>query len=248
MTTRICIVVPVFRHAVSAAQLAKRLRTFSLPSIFVDDGNEAEDAAVIARISREHDFVTVIRRQTNGGKGAAVVTGLSAAAAAGYTHALQIDSDEQHDIADIPRFIEAARAEPTALIAGAPRFDATAPWGRRIGRQLSRVCVWGETLSFDIDDPMCGYRVYPLASTLEAAKSGWLGRRMDFDIEILVRLHWLDVPFRSIPTVIVYPDGGTSNFQLFRDNWRISAMHARLLLRMVMRLITGRLALRRGMA
>ena len=248
MTARVCIVVPVFRHEASAAQLAKRLRPFNLPSIFVDDGNETEAAAIIARLSKEHDFITVIRREANGGKGAAVLTGLFAAAAAGYTHALQIDSDEQHDVADIPRFIEAARAEPAALVAGVPRFDATAPLGRRIGRQLSRVCVWGETLSFDINDPMCGYRIYPLASTLEAARSGWLGMRMDFDIEILVRLHWLGVPFRSIPIVIVYPKNGISNFQLFRDNWRISAMHARLLLGMVMRLITGRLASRRGVA
>jgi glycosyltransferase involved in cell wall biosynthesis len=248
VTARICIVAPVFRHAESAALLARRLRTFNLPTIFVDDGNGPEDAAVIARISEEHDFVTVIRREVNGGKGAAVLAGLCAAAAAGYTHALQIDSDAQHDIADIPRFVEAARAEPETLVAGAPRFDETAPLGRRIGRQLSRVCVWGETLSFDIDDPMCGYRVYPLASTLEAANSGWLGTRMDFDIEILVRLHWLGVPFRSIPTDIVYPEGGISNFRLFGDNWRISAMHTRLLLGMVIRLTTGRLALRRGMA
>lgn len=244
MTPSLCIVVPVYRHAAAAARLADRLAAFGLPAIFVDDGNTPDEAQAIARIGSDHGFVTVVRRAANGGKGAAVLEGLRAAAAAGHTHALQIDGDGQHDTADIPRFVEASRREPEALVAGAPCFDASAPLGRRIGRTISQVCVWAETLSLDIRDPMCGYRVYPVAATLRAADSPWLGRRMDFDIEILVRLHWLGVPFRSIPTAVTYPQGGVSNFRMLRDNWLISAMHTRLLLGMAGRLLTGRLPAR----
>jgi hypothetical protein len=71
---------------------------------------------------------------------------------------------------------------------------------------------------------------------------------MDFDIEILVRLHWLGVPFRSVPTVVSYPEGGVSNFQLLRDNWLISAMHTRLLLGMAGRLLSGHFRMRKAPA
>lgn len=245
MIPQLCLIVPVYRHAATAVRLMNSLRAYGLPVFLVDDGNTAEDAAILARSGAEHAFVTVVRRHENGGKGAAVIDGLRAAAMAGHSHALQIDADGQHDIADIPRFIEATRRNPDALIAGVPQFDATAPLGRRVGRVISRVCVWAETLSLDIADPMCGFRVYPIAATLRAAESRWLGMRMDFDIEILVRLHWLGVPFRSIRTAVIYPQGGISNFRMLKDNVRISAMHTRLLLGMAGRLATGHF-LRRG--
>jgi hypothetical protein len=47
---------------------------------------------------------------------------------------------------------------------------------------------------------MCGFRVYPLAATVPLLDRFRLGRRMDFDIEILVRLHWQGVPMRWLPT------------------------------------------------
>ena len=65
--------------------------------------------------------------------------------------------------------------------------------------------VWLETLSFDIVDSMCGFRVYPLAPTLALLDRQRLGPRMDFDTEILVRLHWRDVPMRWLPTRVSYP-------------------------------------------
>ena len=56
----------------------------------------------------------MIRRERNGGKGAAVKTGLRAARELGFTHALQIDADGQHDAADIPKFLARAAEQPAA--------------------------------------------------------------------------------------------------------------------------------------
>ncbi|MCH8686369.1 glycosyltransferase family 2 protein [Pedomonas mirosovicensis] len=242
MTGSYAIVVPVYRHGREAARLAARLAEVGLPAYFVDDGNEAETARLLQALPGRFPHVRVIRREENGGKGAAVLTGLKAALADGHSHALQIDSDGQHNLADIPRFLAASRETPQALISGHPQFDVSAPLGRRIGRQITRLCVWLETLSLDIVDPMCGFRVYPLAPTLQVADSASsLGRRMDFDVEILVRLHWAGVAIRSLPTVVIYPEGGVSNFRMLADNGRISWMHTRLILGMVGRGLTGRL-------
>ncbi len=127
---------------------------------------------------------------------------------------MQIDADGQHDVADVPRFVEAARAEPAAVIPGRPVYDASAPKFARYGRYLTHVWVWIETLSFEIRDSMCGFRLYPLDLVCALIDRVALPERMDFDIEILVRLHWQHALFRSIPTRVTYATDGVSHFDM----------------------------------
>jgi hypothetical protein len=82
---------------------------------------------------------------------------------------------------------------------------------------------------------MCGYRLYPLAPVLALIESAKIGKRMDFDSDILVRLAWRNQPMRWLPTKVHYPTDGLSHFRLFRDNVRISAMHTRLFFGMLVR-------------
>ena len=64
--------------------------------------------------------------------------------------------------------------------------------------------------------------------TLALLDAMTLGQRMDFDTEILVRLHWRQQPMVWLPTRVHYPADGVSHFRLWRDNLLISSMHARL--------------------
>lgn len=231
---RPCLVVPVFNHGVSARALTEAVVPLGIPVFLVDDGSRLEQDALQEAANAPH--VTLIRRGVNGGKGAAVMTGLEAAHKAGFTHALQIDADGQHDSAEIPGFLEAAKADPGAMIAGAPHYDESVPRTRLIARYLTHVWVWIETLSFDIEDAMCGFRVYPLEPVMRILQTARPGKRMDFDPEILVRLHWAGVRVRSRPARVIYPEGGRSNFRLFADNGLITLMHTRLFFGMLWRL------------
>src|SRR6185295_10895949 len=76
---------------------------------------------------------------------------------------LQIDADGQHDAPDIPKFLARARAKPGAVICGVPVYDESVPMGRLVGRYATHVWVWINSLSLEIRDSMCGFRVYPLA-------------------------------------------------------------------------------------
>src|SRR5262249_45436895 len=156
-----------------------------LPVILVDDGSDPACAHELQRLSKLAD-VTLLRHEFNRGKGAAVTTGLRAARQHGFTHAVQVDADGQHTLSDIRHFVDDARNHPGSLVCGAPQFDMSMPTSRRYGRHLNHGVVWLETLSFDIVDSMCGFRVYPLAPTLALLDAQRLGSRMDFDIEILV--------------------------------------------------------------
>src|SRR5204863_7835726 len=137
--------------------------------------------------------------------------------------ALRLDADGQHRPSDVPRLLAAARAQPDALVSGQPIYDESVPRSRRYGRYVTHVWVWINTLSFAIKDSMCGLRVYPLTAVCALWRKARIGRRMDFDVEIMVRSAWAGIPIISVPTQVSYPSDGISHFHLWRDNLAISA-------------------------
>lgn len=232
---KICLAIPVYNHAEALSGLLEALRPEGLPCLLIDDASD--DPGALDRLAgRESSWVRLLRHPRNLGKGAAVMTGAREAFRSGYTHLLQIDADGQHAPADVPRFLEAAAASPGAVVCGVPLFDESAPDARRWGRLATNLWIWINTLSFEIRDGMCGFRLYPLAPLLELAGSVRLGQRMDFDPEVLVRLKWRGLRFEQVQTRVRYPSDGRSNFRLGLDNWLISRMHARLFFAMLGRL------------
>lgn len=232
-----CIVIPCYNHSAGLAQVLAQLAVYHLPCFVVDDGSDTSEHQRLQQLAASTAGVTLLQLAHNSGKGAAVLHGLQAAAQAGYSHALQIDADGQHNVQDVPKMLLQARQYPTALISGRPVYDAAMPRARRYGRWLTHVWVWIETLSLSIEDSMCGFRIYPLAATLAlAARYPAIGKRMDFDIEIMVRLYWLGHDCRFVPTRVQYPPGGVSHFKALQDNLKISWLHCRLVFGMLVRI------------
>lgn len=227
--------VPVYNHATTVGAVVRALHDLTLPVILIDDGSDIECASVLDALATL-SATSLLRLPSNGGKGGAVVAGLREACAKGYSHALQLDADGQHDVAALPTFLAAMREMPQAVIAGFPRYDASVPTGRLLGRYATHVWVWINTLSCRIRDSMCGLRIYPLAATLPVLDTMPPQSRMEFDTEILVRLDWAGVPIRNLPVAVHYPPDGVSHFRPWRDNVRISGMHARLFFGMLRRL------------
>ncbi|MBB6187025.1 glycosyltransferase family 2 protein [Rhodanobacter sp. MP7CTX1] len=230
-----CALIPIYNHKDTIARTVQALRAYELPVMIVDDGSDAATRDVLDTLVREISGVHLLRLPHNQGKGRALTTGLLAAHEAGYTHALQIDADGQHDTTDVPHFLAEARAHPQALICGRAVYDDSVPRARLYGRYVTHFFVWMETLSFEISDSMCGYRLYPLVATCAEIARAPLPARMDFDTEMAVRLAWRGVPMRNLATRVIYPENGLSHFRMLHDNLRISAMHTRLLLGMLPR-------------
>jgi len=229
-------VIPCYNHPQTIGLMVHAVRMHGLHVVVVDDGSASDCAEVLDQLARQlPDDMTLVRLPVNQGKGGAMMAGLRQAFAMGYTHALQIDADGQHDVGDLPRFLSWAKTHPQAVICGQPIYDASVPKGRLYGRYLTHVWVWINTLSLSIRDSMCGYRVYPLQSVIDVLDSAALGRRMDFDPEILVRLCWQGLPICSVPTKVSYPLDGVSHFKMLQDNVLISRMHARLFVGMLWR-------------
>lgn len=232
---RLCAVIPSYRHVSALPALTRELRARCDSIIVVDDGNAAPERDAIAAL-RAPD-IDIVRLEQNSGKGAAMIAGFRRAIESGFTHALQIDADGQHDVADVPKFVEAARANPKALICGQAVYDQSVPKSRKIGRYITHFWVHVETASLDIADSMCGFRLYPLALVERVIAHTAIGARMDFDTEMAVHMHWRGAPVINIPTKVIYPPGNVSNFEMLTDNVRISLMHTRLVLQAPFRLL-----------
>jgi glycosyltransferase involved in cell wall biosynthesis len=233
---RPCIVIPYHNHPGAIGGVIAALKPLGLPCRIVDDGSDESSRETVARIAAREGWVTLQRLSVNQGKGAAVMAGFDAALAQGFTHALQIDADGQHDASDVPKLLDLSRRYPGAVIAGQAVYDSSVPRARRYWRYLTHVWVWINTLSLRIRDSMCGLRVYPLAPTCAIWRKARVGQRMDFDVEILVRLSWSGAVILSVPTRVTYPADGVSHFKVFRDNVLISAMHTRMFFGMLWRL------------
>ena len=230
-----CAVIPVYNHETAVPAVVEALLAAGLPCVLVDDASSLACSAVLEQLAKAENTY-LIRLAVNQGKGGAVMAGLREASRLGFSHALQVDADGQHDLRDVATFIQTSQQHPEALICGYPQYDASVPKGRLYARYLTHVWVWINSLSLQIPDSMCGFRVYPLAPVLTLINAVKLGRRMDFDPEILVRLAWRNQPMRWLPTQVHYPQDGLSHFRLFHDNALISGMHTKLFFGMLVRM------------
>ncbi|MHC4832155.1 MAG: glycosyltransferase family 2 protein, partial [Planctomycetota bacterium] len=159
--------------------------------------------------------LTALHHERNRGKGAALRTGFERARALGFTHAVTLDADGQHDPRDAPSLIELARGEPRALILGVRTLDSHAP------ALLSRVLrahsnAWIRLATGEsVPDSQTGFRVYPLAWALAA---GLRGQRYDFEAEVILRALHDRLLVLSAPVRTQYGAGTPSQFRRVRDS------------------------------
>src|SRR5690349_9388344 len=105
---KFCIVIPCFDHAGTVAKVVRAAQAHC-PVFVVDDGSNVPLPEMPA---------TIVRLETNQGKGAALRAGFRRAFDEGFTHAITMDADDQHSAEDLPKFMAAATAQLDALIVG----------------------------------------------------------------------------------------------------------------------------------
>ena len=237
-TTHI-VLIPSYNPGPKVYDTIREARQYWNPVWVVIDGSTDASAAGLKAIAEEDGGLQVIHLPKNVGKGAAVLHGLDLAAAAGFTHALTMDSDGQHPADLIPVFMSASAEKPAAMILGMPVFDSSAPNIRVQGRKLSNAWANLETLWAGIGDSLFGFRVYPIEPLRTIMRRHPWMRRFDFDPEAVVRLSWHGIKAVNIPAPVRYFDaeqGGVSHFNYLRDNVLLTWMHTRLFFGFAVRL------------
>ena len=220
---KICIIIPCYNHASTVFAVVRAAETYC-PVIIVDDGSTPplHEAPVRSRRGDEADAAanqespprhlggylvselpgcTMLRLEKNSGKGAALRVGFQHAFEQGYTLAITMDSDGQHFAEDLPKFLEAARTHPGAMLVGVRDFIAAGcPTHRRRSNAVSTFWFRAET-GVRLGDTQCGFRCYPLALTQKLkARSG----RYAFELEFMVRASWMGTPLVAVPVKCTY--------------------------------------------
>lgn len=215
------ILAPTYNNAGTLREVIERIESLGLPLMVINDGSTDATREILA------NRPGTIHHDINRGKAAALLTGFDAARAAGYTHAATIDTDGQHDPADLPSLLDASRANPAALILGARAESIDGyPAKNRLGRRLSNLAIRWQS-GARISDSQCGLRIYPfdLMQRLRV-RAG----RYGFEAEVITRAAWVGAPILEVPVSCQYPPTRVSHFRPGADSLRALLMHARLLL------------------
>ncbi len=233
------VIIPSYNPGPGVVATVRAARAQWTPVWVVVDGSTDGSAEALQALAATDDGLQVIVLPENRGKGAAVLAGITRAAAAGFTHALTMDSDGQHPADLIPAFMAASQADPGAMVLGKPVFGPEAPALRVNGRKVSNGWANLETLWMGVGDSLYGFRVYPIAPLMQIMRANRFMRRFDFDPEAVVRLCWAGVRPVNVDAPVRYlsaEEGGVSHFKYLRDNTLLTWMHTRLFLGFLLRL------------
>jgi len=209
---RAAVLIPAYECAATIGRVVTAARERTREVVVVDDGSLDATGAEAARAGAR-----VVTRRENGGKGAAIRTGLAGILEnPRVTHVLLLDGDGQHDPAEIPKFLAAAQAgEPFVIGSRMGERDAIPAYRyetNRIGDMiLSRMT--GHT----VEDGQSGFRIVAsdLLRGLRLRSSGYL-----IETEMLLKAAPHVARFATVPIRAIY--GGTSHYRPFRYTWNIS--------------------------
>ncbi len=233
------VLIPCYNPGIRIEDVVRQARAQWSPVWVVVDGSTDASTALLQALASKDTGLEVFVQEINGGKGSAVLRGITEALKRGYTHALTMDADGQHPTDLIPTFMARSLNSPSRLILGKPVFDANAPALRVNGRKVSNWWANLETVGAGVGDSLYGFRVYPMRELQNVMlKNRWM-RRFDFDPEAAVRLCWEGLQPENIDAPVKYfnaDQGGISHFKYVRDNILLTWMHSRLFSEFLLRL------------
>lgn len=194
---KIFVVIPGHNEEQYLATVLKKVQKVTKNIIFVDDGS-TDTSAQIAWRYLDH----VLVHETNLGKGAALTTGCEYAFEELDADAvIFMDSDDQHDPKEIPKFVKALEGN-TELVFGVRREGPYMPALRFIGNKFASI-ILNMLFQMYVPDIPSGYK----ALTRKAYKKvRWNSSGYEVEAEIAARTAKQRLPFAVVEIDPIYHD------------------------------------------
>lgn len=218
----IVVVVPTYNNPLTINNVANDVLSHGYTLIIVDDGSEVSVSSLV----NEHDALTVLRHETNQGKGEAIITGAKEAQKRGFSYFISLDGDGQHLASQIEKICDACDGADQIII-GARNFEINnVPNGSKFGRWFSNFWACWDTEQ-SITDSLSGFRLYP-TSILDLIIQT---KRFDWEMEVLVKHAWKGRLIKEVSIECYYPtpEERVSHFKKFWDTAAIVMVHVKLL-------------------
>jgi glycosyltransferase involved in cell wall biosynthesis len=148
-------ILPAYNEEVAIGSIVLRARKYAGRVIVVDDGSSDRTAEVAEMAGAE-----VIRHPQNRGKGAALKTGFEAADGADII--VTVDTDGQHDPADIPKIVEPILRGEADMVNGSRYLNGDrkdTPFYRRVGQRVLDVATNLDS-GLNVTDSQSGFRAF----------------------------------------------------------------------------------------
>jgi glycosyltransferase involved in cell wall biosynthesis len=178
---RIAALVSAYNEAATIERVVRGLQQHVSTVLVVDDGSTDG-----THRHAEAAGVEVLRHPRNAGKGMAIRSGLATLLPRDFSHVLFIDGDLQHDPADAPALIAAARSGHGDLVIGARPFDRRLmPASRYYTNTISSWVISAIFVGVPVRDAQSGFR---LIATDLLRRVRLTGRGYEIETEMLIKL------------------------------------------------------------
>ena len=213
------IIIPVFNPPKHFSKLLINiLDNVNIPIVVVDDGSRPS-----LNIPNKNIILKLLTNEVNKGKGSAMLKGFKYAAQKGFTHAITLDADFQHDPKFIPSFLNVD--ENIAIVTGNRIFNNMMPFHRRFSNIITSI-ILSFICKTKILDSQCGYRRYRLEDLLNET---FIERGFQFESEVLIKelRKGLKIYHIEIPTIYAEE---SSSINHLHDTWKFIKLIIRTLI------------------
>jgi len=174
----ITVILPAFNEEVSIGSIVLLTKFYSDNVIVVDDGSSDRTAEISGKAGAH-----VIVHEANKGKGAALKTGFEAAANLGADIIVTMDSDGQHNPAEIPKLVTPIIDGYAEMVNGSRYLshkDKNTPIYRRVGQTILDTAT-NMNSGLKITDSQSGFRAFA-ASTKNVFRFGTQGMAIESEM------------------------------------------------------------------
>ena len=217
------VIVPTYNNPLTIEHVAKDVLEHGYGLIIVDDGS---DIPVRDIITWKHENLSILRHESNQGKGEAIMTAAREVHKRGYAYFISLDGDGQHLASQVEKITDACD-DADQIIIGARNFEINhVPNGSKFGRWFSNFWACWDTEQL-ITDSLSGFRLYPVSILDLIIKT----KRFDWEMEVLVKHAWKGRIIKEVIVECYYPnpEERVSHFKKFWDTAAIVMVHIKLL-------------------
>jgi glycosyltransferase involved in cell wall biosynthesis len=174
--------------------------------IVVDDGSHDQTC----ERAKEVPGIVVLRHELNRGKGAATKTGIEAAKLLGAGILVTMDSDGQHNPADIARLVEPIQKNHCDVVLGTRLKNPKGmPWYKIIANHIGNAITW-YFYGLYVSDSQSGFRAYSRhASELINTKTD----RYEYDSEVIHEIYLYKLKYQEVPIEVRYTEYSMGKIQ-----------------------------------
>ena len=202
---KLAVVIPAYNAERTLRQVVGRIPRDVFGIWIVDDGSSDKTLRVAGRLAQTDPRVRVVRREQNGGYGAAMKSGLHAVLKEGVNTVACVHADGQYAPEELPAMQKTLEQQELDLLQGSRIASGTAISGGMpaykyiAGRALT--FLENRVFGLRMSDYHSGYLLYGRRA-LASIRFGDLSDSFDFDLEVIAsaRALGLRIGERPIPT------------------------------------------------